>query len=184
MKNKKILTTVIIPGAIVIVLIVSCVWILLQKKSHDNTTTGQAPQPESLVNYSPPTDREKQSGDSVKESVLQDEARRNQSPTQTTDGRRSVTPVISYAGVYGNSVEVGAYVSGIFEDGGTCTLTLKKDSEQKTVSITSEKNANSVDCPVMSISKNSLSVGSWDASVFYGSKAASGTSHIKTIEVK
>ncbi len=98
---------------------------------------------------------------------------------------RSVTPSITYAGQYGDFVEIGAYVDGIFENNGTCTATLQKDGVILTKTVTAEKNVRSMDCPVMKFSKSEFTTnGLWTAKVAYSSETAKGTSQERQIEVK
>lgn len=133
---------------------------------------------------SPPTEEEKQSGNKVKSDIVTDEQQRNAASSQNTSGKKEVTPTITYAGVYGDNVEVGAFVNGIFEDGGKCTLTLQKGSTRLTATVTAVRASNNVNCPVMSLPRSSVSAGSWQVVVSYSSISAQGQSAPQTLEVQ
>ena len=142
------------------------------------TSTGQK------VNLNGPTERDKKSGNQVKSDVIRNEAARNAEAQKANSGKKSVTPTITYGDQAGEQVEVGAFVSGIFEDGGTCTLTLEKDGNKQVVSVQAVQGSNSVSCPVMLIPVSSLTPGTWYATVGYSSMTSEGTSTSRAIEVK
>lgn len=133
-----------------------------------------------VINSTPPTEEEKKSGDEAKTKIIE-----NQPKTQTaTNGQKSITPTITYAGQYGDQIEVGAYVNTIFEDGGICTLALSNGSASQIVSVDAVKNTSAVDCPVMIIKRSLLSPGKWEATVTYKSNSASGISEKKAFEIR
>lgn len=177
-------------GFMLIILIITAllaagiVFYAKNKKSNSVLITDRTPDNAEQINFGPPTEDERQSGDTIKPSVLEDEDQRNETPSQTPSGKKSVAPTITYAEQYGQNVEVGAYVAGIFEDGGVCTLSLTKDNQTKSVSVNSVKGASSVDCPVMSINVNDLTKGLWQALVTYSSETSEGASQSRAIEVK
>ncbi len=175
--NKKLLV------ALVLLLVITGA-ILYWRKSSSHNTAATKSKPESIINLNGPTEQEKASGDAAKTAVLDQEQKRNSTPTTTTNGKRSVTPSITYAGQYGQQIEVGGFVSGVFEDGGTCTLTLQKGSGKQTTQVTGVKGASSVDCPVMAIPLSSLSKGTWVAVVSYSSSTSTGQSAERNIEVQ
>jgi hypothetical protein len=174
--NKKLLLS-----ALVVLLVAGGAFALNQRDTSPETSANS---PNKTLKASPPTEQEKQSGDQVKSDVLADEQKHNGSSSQTTSGKRNVSPTITYAGVYGNSIEVGAFVNGIFEDGGKCTLVLQKGSSRLTTTVTAVKGSNNVSCPVMSVPRSSIQTGSWQATVSYSSSAAEGQSSPQTVEVQ
>lgn len=176
--SKKIVVLLL-----VIILALAMAAYFLQKANQNNDTKS-TPKPESFINYNPPTEQEQKSGDNKKpEIVNQEESRNTQQPT-TNSGKRAVKPIVTYATQYNSEIEIGGYVNGIFEDGGTCTVTVTKDDKQQTKSVSSVKNVNSVDCPVMALATSSLSPGTWTAVITYTSATAEGKSESKTFEVK
>jgi len=99
----------------------------------------------------------------------------------------SMQVVISYAQATGNTVQVGAYVSGIFEDGGTCTLTLTRQSQTVTRTVTGIADATHTTCPAFTVDNSghaALAAGSWQAKVMYTSLTrGESSSQATTIEV-
>lgn len=97
----------------------------------------------------------------------------------------SADVVVTYSGWIdqSTSVEVGAYVAGVVESGGTCTLTLTGPGSPRTASVTGEADAGSTSCPAMVVPGSKLSRGSWTAVVGYTSAAVSGTSSAVTVDV-
>lgn len=152
--------------------------------SSNETTSVDVPKGEDIINLSGPTELEKQNAQEAKKTAIEEEEKRNDSPILTDDGKRSVTPVVTYGGQYNNQIEVGGYVPGVFEDGGTCTLTLEGNGTSQSKVVTGTKGASSVDCPVMVVSRDSLSVGVYQAIITYSSNTSKGSSTAYSIEVK
>lgn len=123
-----------------------------------------------------PTEDEKQA------LIERNEQRVNPSPTE---GKRSVSPVITSASQAGNEVTISAYVAGVVEEGGTCTLKATKGSLTVTKSVTGVGNATTTNCPPIFVSTSEFSeTGEWTATVSYESAKASGSSQSKTFTVK
>ena len=160
---------------LVVVLVVACSGCIYLLSTRNDTDSG-------TVNLNPPTPEESSAGNSAKKAAV--EQQRVEENQQTSPGKKEVTPLITYAGQYGSQIEVGAYVSTIFEDGGTCTLTLERSSVTKITTVSGVKNVNSVDCPTMSIERSQLSAGQWKAIVSYSSTSSQGTSEPKYFEVR
>jgi hypothetical protein len=96
-------------------------------------------------------------------------------PATTPD---SAAVVVTYSGWTEATaqVEVGAYVSGLAESGGTCTLTLTSGSRSARSEVTGEPDAASTSCPAMAVDGDELSAGTWRAVVRYESASTSGES--------
>lgn len=134
------------------------------------------------VNYSPATNEDKSRIDDTKQQAID---RQNIEKENESNSLQAVSPSITYAGQYGDSIEIGAYVEGVFEDGGTCTATMKKDGVTVSKTVTAEKNVRSMDCPVMIFPKSELrSNGTWTVTVSYKSDSAEGKSKDRSVEVK
>lgn len=171
-KNKKI-------GIFILILLVALVAYIFWHIHNTDKINSSDSSPENTVNLAPPTDEEKKSGDEAKTKIPEGQAN-----TSTSTGQKTVVPIITYAGQYGDQAEVGAFVSTIFEEGGTCTLTLANGATSKTTSVNAVRNANSVDCPVMAIKRSSLTPGKWEATVSYKSNSATGSSEKRAFEVR
>jgi hypothetical protein len=135
------------------------------------------------INLAPPTKDDAQRVSDNKQKIV-DENNANNTDTNNSKNK-AVTPVITYADQYGSTVEVGAYVPGIFEDNGVCTAVFTQNSESIKKSVTAVKDVNSVDCPTMSIASSEFkSKGQWNVVVHYQSINAEGNSISKGIGIK
>lgn len=176
--NKKILLI-----AVLVLAIAAGAGAYALSRSDSGSETKNTTAKEGKTNFAPPTAEEEKAGDDIKSEIVNEQ--QNQASQPSTGGKKAVVPTVTYAGQYGNQIEVGAYVSNLFEDGGTCTLELKKDGVTKSVSVQGVKNVNSVDCPVMAIDRSQLpSSGKWQAVVSYSSASSEGSSEIKYFEVR
>lgn len=174
----------LISAAIICFLIFGVLYFKIHLKRSSDNNAAVKPTPEAIINLNGPTEKERQSSESAKSNILNQEKIRNSTPTTTESGKRSVTPTITYAGQYGSQIEVGGYVGSVFEDGGTCTLTLQKGTYQKTNQVIGIKGASSVDCPVMTFSLSSLEPGTYQATLSYISLTSEGQSTSRTVEIK
>jgi hypothetical protein len=119
----------------------------------------------STVNLNPPTAAQQQSTNDYKKSLSQPA----QPPPTTSSGKHQVYPVVT--GV--THSEVDAYVEGVIEDGGTCTVTATQGSQIVTGSSKGSadvRNTNCVNIPI------SLSGGHWSIVVSYSSASYEGKS--------
>ncbi len=137
------------------------------------------------VNLNPPTKQEQKAGNEAKQRLKdREEAIKNLPPT-AAGSKKSVAPFIVYAGQSGDQVEVRAYLTGVFEDGGTCTAVFTKDYATITKPSTARRNVSTVDCaPITAGSSEFLPKGTWNVRVAYDSATAAGTSETQTLEVK
>lgn len=131
---------------------------------------------------------EKKDVDQNKSSLpAEKESQAGQTDNLSASSNGNINVIITYAAENEKSVQVSSYVAGIFEDGGTCTLTLTKGSMVVTRTNTSVADATHTTCPTFTIDNSSNSVldpGSWQAVVSYKSVSHSGQSDSKTIEVQ
>ncbi|RBY80052.1 hypothetical protein DQ239_02885 [Blastococcus sp. TF02-09] len=99
-------------------------------------------------------------------------------PVPTEDAGEEVTPQLTYYGwVDGTfAVEVGAYVAGVVESNGSCTLTLTSGSDSRTAVVAGEADATTTSCPTMVVPGAQLSSGIWKAVVSYESPSSAGES--------
>lgn len=185
-KNKNVSKKIILVALAVILVIAFGVYYLLDRKNNSEQAVenpGQNQQQED-INFNPPTPEDAQRAEENKEQIIQ--GQQNTPVGQTTpDGKKSVKPTITYAGQYGDQVEVGAYVSGVLEDFGVCKAIFQKGSEAMTVQVEAVRGASSMDCPVMGVPVNELKQkGTWSVTVSYSSTSASGVSDSRQLEVK
>lgn len=99
-------------------------------------------------------------------------------PVAPAPAGTAVTVSISYSGwnAASSEADVGAYVQGIVESGGTCTLTLTKAGRSVVATTTATPSASSTSCGRMAVAGSKLSAGSWSAVASYRSPQHAGTS--------
>ncbi len=132
--------------------------------------------PAGTVDYGPPSEADQKEAEDHKKDLSNPET-----PTPTVPGeKRQVTPLITFA----DQTEVNAFIPGIYESGGTCTLTLSKGDSKIVKEVQAIKDATTTRCPnfVLTIS-DFTSTGKWSATVSYSSPAAQGISSAQVIEV-
>lgn len=177
--NKKLL---ILSVFIVVVLALAGSFFLIKHKSQEaSTPTDSANQTDtSNINYGPPTEEEKAQADQHKDQVIE---RNNLEQNNTKNN--SVTPVITSATQDGQQIMVTAYVPGIFEDGGTCTLSAQHGSSTLTKTTDGFANATTTDCAPFFIGRSEFSeAGDWSVTVSYSSESANGTSLTQVLDIK
>jgi hypothetical protein len=104
-------------------------------------------------------------------------------PAEVTGG--NVTPVLGYVDydAAGRRVEASGFIAGVVESGGTCTLTLVKGPTQVTATTHSEADATTSNCGSLTVPRDKLAPGTWQASLSYASAGSKGTSQPVTVEV-
>lgn len=161
----------------------TALWIKLNKPNHNSdVAVDQADQVEK-INYNPPTDDEKDSGDTQKDITTEKEKVRNESqPSNSQNGSANV--VITDAGQYDNVIEVRSFISNHYQDG-TCKIKLQQGSKVVEKSTTAYRDASTTICTNPLIPRSDLpSSGSWTVTIEYTSDSAQGISQPKTFEVK
>jgi hypothetical protein len=107
------------------------------------------------------------------------------SPASTTAVSASAEVGVSttYAGWddASSSVVVAGFVTGVIEEGGTCTATLTRGSQTEMSSTTASADATTTTCGDITV--GGLDSGSWQAVLSYESGAAHGTSAAVTVDV-
>ncbi len=98
----------------------------------------------------------------------------------TEDGRVFVT----YSGwSQDGSFQVSAYLPGVVEDDGTCTLTMTAESGEATASVAASPDAASTACGGLSIPGADLGPGAWSAVVSYESASSRASSDPIDVEI-
>lgn len=147
-------------------------------KDKTKPTEGGSPTSTGGINLNPPTEED------IKEAENRKEQLSNSSGNTTTPLNGNVTPIITSWGQANGKVEVAARVPGILEEGGLCTLTLKRGDVTRTGSSNAMANVSEVSCGFIAIPRSSLTAGEWSATVTYSSPKNSGTSEAKKIAVE
>lgn len=165
----------ILGTAIVLVIIAAIGGGTLYKNHNDSTSATTEKQ--ATVNYEPATEEEKQQVDENKDRIVKENESANTPPKTTSTGKKAVVPTIT-----NTSGSINAYVSGIFEEGGTCTATFTKDGTTLAKSSAGFQNVSYTQCAPISIS-GFLSPGRWSVVLAYISADSEGTSAAQTFEV-
>ncbi len=143
--------------------------IFLHKPAAPTTTDGKP------VNLNPATTEEKTQTDAQKDAIIDDKAQVTGNPSGS-----SKQSAIIITEATGNGVR--AYVTGVFEEGGTCTASATKGTQVVTGASEGFQNASYTQCAPINWSPP-LSTGSWTIKVTYKSATTESTQS-KTIEVK
>ncbi len=117
------------------------------------------------VNLNPPTTAQQQSTNDYKKSLAQTPT----PPPTTSSGKQQVYPVVTGA----TRTRVDAYIEGVIEDGGTCTVTATQSSQVVSASSKGAADVRNTNCVNMPIS---LSGGHWSIRVSYSSASYEGKS--------
>lgn len=174
-------------GSLLVLVLASLVLVLFVRRHNKSAITTKKPtQTDSeTINYAPPTEQDRTETENNKERIAEEDKRNASQPAQTPGTKKVVTPVITYAGQYGPQVEVGGYVPGIFELGGTCTAMLTRGAKTITKTVDAVREGNSVDCPTLAVNNSEFpEKGTWTVKLCYNSSTAAGTSGDKQVEVK
>lgn len=173
-KNKKV--KVIVAIVIASALVGAGAFAFQTWRNRDKTVTVDG------INYGPASETEKNETDAHKKDL---EKRIDMEANNNSSGNTPVTPVIVDASQYLDVVEVSAYVPGVIQDGGTCTVKLVKGGATVTKTVNGIKDATTTRCPVITIPKAEFSsTGTWTATVSYNSSTHSGTSKSQEVSIK
>lgn len=153
---------------------------LLYSKDNSSHLTKETEEKDG-INLAPPTEEDLKANKQHKKNLGNQTENNTGSRSNNTTG--AVKPVITSSGIYGNSVEVGARVAGIFEKNGTCTLKLSKSGKIISKSQDATPNVSEMSCGFISISKSKLSSGTWTAQVTYKSNKYSGASDTVSVKI-
>lgn len=162
-------------GGLALVVIASAAVIFFVK--HRTTKPAVSTERSPTINYGPATETEKKEVDANKDRIVKENQTTNTTPTAGS-GNKSVTPIIT-----NTSRSINAYVTGIFEDGGTCTATFTKDGTSLSKSSVGFQNVSYTQCAPIDETPGFLSSGKWSVTVTYTSPTAEGTSAAQTFEV-
>lgn len=170
-------------GLVTLVLLVS-VLLLLEKTQVINLYSRNEPvevTEEEFINYSPPTDEERQAGDNQKDATLQDEeARKNAAEQQ---GQKA-TVIITDAGQYADIIEVRAFIPDYYQDG-TCTITFTKDSLTVTKDTPAYRDVSTTICTNPNFARSEFQeAGDWQLAVNYTTSGAHGSSASQTVTIR
>ena len=146
-------------------------------KPTDTTDTTPVTEGTEGINLEPATEEEKAQNEQHKEDIVKQQTQPTPPPAT---GKPKVTPVIVSASVDG----VGAYVPGVFEEGGTCTAIFTKGSQSFNRSSAGFQNASYTQCAPIALTRSNFpSAGTWSVVVSYASAKVEGASAATTFTV-
>jgi hypothetical protein len=104
-------------------------------------------------------------------------------PVVATGSEVQVTVTFAGWNATAGQVQVGGYVAGVVEDGGTCTLTLTKGAQTVTGRAEAVADASTTACGAVTVPGDEVGDGTWSARLAYESAAHVGTSEAWDVEV-
>lgn len=180
-KNKKRLLVLLV---FVLLIAGASGYILWQKRQ--SSDVADSPAPPGTIKYEPATEQEKQETERHKDQLVENQKKAEQENAgRPADGKKAVTPVITLAQYGGGNATIQAYVPNIYEEGGSCTATLKNGGKTVTKQSSAFPNATTTDCQHLTIPRADFPMaGKWTVSITYTSAISEGTSNQNTsIEV-
>ena len=176
LKNKKIffMSSLVLVGALS-----STLFLVVKQRSQSTVPTQTIKQPGGDITVSPPTKQEQAESNAAKDQIVKDKAAN--SARDNNPSASNVIPVITFVDQNG----INAYVSGVYETGGTCTATLSQGSAEFKKSVSSFKDATTTSCSPIDFSATDFtSKGTWTARVAYSSSTSNGSSQPINFTVK
>jgi hypothetical protein len=165
--NKKNYKKFLIGGLAVVLLVGAGLAI----RHFTSNTTPATPEG---VKLAPATPEEKQDADNNKDRIVASEKNGSSSsssaPTETSNSKKQVTVVITNA----SGDMLNSYVSGVFEEGGTCTAAFTQGGSTITRTSQGFKNVSYTQCAP--ITPNLPNNAKWSVVVSYSSNTAEGKS--------
>lgn len=171
-KNKRRSIKIIIPVIVLILVVAGASFFIISRKNNKEAAPSNG---SGSIGLSAPSESEKKETEQHKEGLG------NDTPTKLetgTDGKKQVKPIISYA----DKTSVTAYVTGIFEEGGTCTATLTSGSKTITKTSVGFQNASYTQCAPIDLTSSAIGNDAWSVVVTYTSATATGKSDASTIK--
>lgn len=133
------------------------------------------------INFSPPTEEEKQAGDKQKEII--DNEPQEQTSQDLSDNRSTVNVVITDAGQYGDTIEIRSFIPNHMQDG-TCTIVLSMGIQKIVKEVPAKRDVSSTVCLNPNLERNQFpSKGIWQLTVSYSSKDAQGMSEAQQLRI-
>jgi len=188
-KSKNFLKkkAVIIAGIVVaVLLVVGGGFYAWQRQNASIPTTPTVAENEAAVKTETQPQQEAEPAASNESSESAKNGETTPAPTAPS-GKKQVTPALTFAG-YADAakqqVEVDAFVQGVLEDGGTCTMTATKGGQKVTAQSTGRANVSQTRCENIIVDRAKFpSGGTWSVVVTYESATASGSSAPQNMEL-
>jgi hypothetical protein len=170
----------------VVLLVVGGALLLYQRRSSnrvaDNPTQLPVASNDEKLDLAPATDQDKKAAEDHKEDIV-----KQQEQSQNTTNKRSVTPVVTYAGKLSDNssdYEITAFVPGIVESG-TCTMNAVQGALKVSKTLPAEKDATTTRCQNFVVPRSDFpAAGQYNVTITYQSATAQGSSTVAKMEVQ
>ncbi|GAA2567634.1 hypothetical protein GCM10009862_02940 [Microbacterium binotii] len=96
--------------------------------------------------------------------------------TPAPTDRQPAEVVLATWGASGSGIEASAYVAGVVEDGGSCSLHARQGDTERTVEAAATPTGQNVSCGFATVPASDLSAGDWEIWFTYASPTHEGTS--------
>lgn len=167
--NKKKVVVIIVITALVVAALGFAAFKVF-RKTDTSTPTGT-----DTINLEPATEQDKQEADQNKDRIVEEQKQSANTGTSQTSNKKQVNVVITNAA----TDSINAYVTGVFEENGTCTATFTQGSTSVTRTSNGFQNVSYTQCAP--ITPNLPSGGSWSVVVSYSSSTAEGKSQAQSL---
>ncbi len=134
------------------------------------------------INYGPPTEEEKKETEQFKKD-LENKNYNQSSDTNSPASMKQASVTMTYLTYGVGGISSSGFINNVFEDGGTCTLTLTKGSLKLSGTSSGIQDVNKTTCSPITINKNKLQSGEWYAVLSYKSSTINGSSPSRVINV-
>lgn len=105
-------------------------------------------------------------------------------PETSTPGRASADVVLASWLADRSGVSASAYVAGVLEDAGTCTLHLRLGEQELTATKSGRATGQNTSCGLIEIPAEQLSDGQWELWIDYSSPRTAGESGHVTVDIE
>lgn len=149
---------------------------LTEKKNPKNESESHS------INYDPPTEEEKESGDKQKDDLVENQYEGNENQVQSIS--QSATVIITDAAQYGDVIEVRSFIQDHYEDG-TCTITFTQGAKKVEKETSAYRDASTTICTNPLFKRNEFPTsGDWDVVVSYVAGNTVGVSAKKVVSIQ
>ena len=171
-KKRNTKKIIIITSLLIVVCIIS---LGLYVYSSRNNNVDQSPtnieDQVNKVNYDPPTEVEKNSGDVKKETIVNESSEKKKPSTAKV--------AITDASQYENEIEVRAFVSNVVKDG-TCKIVFSQNTSSFTKEVPAYADASTTPCITLTLPRSQFSnSGTWVVEVIYSNDSVTGNASTK-----
>jgi hypothetical protein len=176
--NKNTAPWKVLAVVLVVAALGAGAFVLKDHSKNSDSKISEKPRAVNSVDYSGPTEEEVASGDKQKAENVERDNQPNTPP-------HTANVVVVDGSQYNDTVEVRAYISNIYEDGGECTATLTNNGPTITETSKAFKDATTTQCGTIDIPRSKFATaGDWQLLVTYSSASVTGTAAAKTVTIK